>query len=118
MTQFLTLLNLLQRKRSKSSLRVELSLQGELLVLLCEVDHANEDEEEMKEEEISEVDHAKAVAEAFGKSSNSKKASSTMEVDDVAAGMKELDMDNYDEEDDGIELFSSGRGCNGPVPGP
>ncbi|KAL0790998.1 hypothetical protein Bca101_007244 [Brassica carinata] len=115
---FLTLLNLLQRKRSKSSLRVELSLQGELLVLLCEVDHANEDEEEMKEEEISEVDHAKAVAEAFGKSSNSKKASSTMEVDDVAAGMKELDMDNYDEEDDGIELFSSGRGCNGPVPGP
>uniref|UniRef100_A0A0D3BKD9 Uncharacterized protein n=1 Tax=Brassica oleracea var. oleracea TaxID=109376 RepID=A0A0D3BKD9_BRAOL len=72
----------------------------------------------MKEEEISEVDHAKAVAEAFGKSSNSKKASSTMEVDDVAAGMKELDMDNYDEEDDGIELFSSGRGCNGPVPGP
>ncbi|KAF2577477.1 hypothetical protein F2Q68_00006199 [Brassica cretica] len=70
------------------------------------VDGTNEDEEEMKEEEISEVDHAKAVAEA----SNSKKASSTMEVDDVAAGMKELDMDNYDEEDDGIELFSSGRG--------
>lgn len=34
------------------------------------MDGSNEDEEE-----ISEVDHAKAVAEAFGKSSNSKKAS-------------------------------------------
>ncbi|CAH8383529.1 unnamed protein product [Eruca vesicaria subsp. sativa] len=77
------------------------------------VDGSNEDEEEIEEDgdEISEVDHAKAVAEAFGKSSNSKNvSSSSMEVDDVAAGMKELDMDNYDEEDDGIELFSSGRG--------
>ncbi|KAJ4912637.1 Transducin/WD40 repeat-like superfamily protein [Raphanus sativus] len=78
------------------------------------VDGSNEDEEEMEEEEevggdqISEVDRAKAVAEAFGKSSNTK--SSSMEVDEVAAAMKELDMDNYDEEDDGIELFSSGNG--------
>ncbi|KAL0727541.1 hypothetical protein Bca4012_023634 [Brassica carinata] len=77
------------------------------------VDGSNEDEEEEMEEEeggdqISEVDRAKAVAEAFGKSSNSK--SSSMEVDEVAAAMKELDMDNYDEEDDGIELFSSGIG--------
>ncbi|CAN6986808.1 unnamed protein product, partial [Brassica oleracea var. botrytis] len=38
------------------------------------VDGINEDEEEMEEEEISEVDHAKAVAEA----SNSKKASSRL----------------------------------------
>ncbi|KAG7542302.1 WD40 repeat [Arabidopsis thaliana x Arabidopsis arenosa] len=76
------------------------------------VDDSNEDEEEIEEdgEEISEVDHAKAVAEAFGKSSKSKAASSSMEVDEVAQGLKELDMDNYDEEDDGIELFSSGMG--------
>ncbi|CAH8345826.1 unnamed protein product [Eruca vesicaria subsp. sativa] len=77
------------------------------------VDGSNEDEYEIDEEEedgdeISEVDRAKAVAEAFGKSSNSK--SSSMEVDEMSAAMKELDMDNYDEEDDGIELISSGIG--------
>ena len=73
------------------------------------VDGSNEDGEDIEEEEeeedgdqISEVDRAKAVAEAFGKSSNSK--SSSMEVDEVAAAMKELDMDNYDEEDDGTPL--------------
>uniref|UniRef100_A0A1J3I0A8 Putative WD repeat-containing protein C17D11.16 n=1 Tax=Noccaea caerulescens TaxID=107243 RepID=A0A1J3I0A8_NOCCA len=74
---------------------------------------SNEDEEEIGEDvnQISEVDRAKAVAEAFGKSSKSKNASSlSMELDDVADGLKELDMDNYDEEDDGIELFSSGLG--------
>ncbi|ESQ55495.1 hypothetical protein EUTSA_v10024971mg [Eutrema salsugineum] len=75
------------------------------------VDGSQEDGEEIEEDgnQISEVDHAKAVAEAFGKSSNSKNASS-MEVDEVAEGLKELDMDNYDEEDDGVELFSSGLG--------
>ena len=74
---------------------------------------SNEDEEEENEEdgeEISEVDHAKAVAEALGKSSKSKAVSSSMEVDKVSQGLKELDMDNYDEEDDEIELFSSGMG--------
>ncbi|XP_019089457.1 PREDICTED: periodic tryptophan protein 1 homolog [Camelina sativa] len=60
-----------------------------------------------EEEENGEVAHAKAVAEEFGKSSKSKSASPSMEVDD---GLKELDMDNYDEEDDGIEIFSSGLG--------
>ena len=67
------------------------------------MDGSNEDGEDIEEgedgDQISEVDRAKAVAEAFGKSSNSK--SSSMEVDEVAAAMKELDMDNYDEEDDG-----------------
>lgn len=73
------------------------------LVVMYSVDGSNEDEEEIEEDEIqiSEVDHAKAVAEAFGKSSKSKNASSSMEVDEVAEGLKELDMDNYDEEDDG-----------------
>lgn len=60
-----------------------------LVLIVTSVDDDSNEEEE--EEEISEVDHAKAVAEAFGKSSSSsKKASSTMEVDDVATGMKEL----------------------------
>ncbi|KAF2615412.1 hypothetical protein F2Q70_00013115 [Brassica cretica] len=61
-------------------------------------------------EEIKELIESGAFTASVDEASNSKKASSTMEVDDVAAGMKELDMDNYDEEDDGIELFSSGRG--------
>ncbi|CAA7059823.1 unnamed protein product [Microthlaspi erraticum] len=71
----------------------------------------SEDEEEEEtdddEENGDKVAHAKAVAEEFVKSSTSKNASSSMEVDD---GLQELDMDNYDEEDDEIELFSSGRG--------
>lgn len=67
------------------------------------MDDTNDEEDEEDDDgiEINEVDHAKAVAEAFGKSSKSKIASSSMEVDEVAEGMKELDMDNYDEEDDG-----------------
>ncbi|KAL0659377.1 hypothetical protein Bca4012_079962 [Brassica carinata] len=75
------------------------------------VDGSHEDEEEEEEEDgdkISEVNHAKAVAKAFGKSSNRKKASISMEVDEVADGLKELNMDNYDEEDDDIQFFSSG----------
>ncbi|KAG2238336.1 hypothetical protein Bca52824_092434 [Brassica carinata] len=46
------------------------------------VDGSHEDEEEEEEEDgdkISEVNHAKAVAKAFGKSSNRKKASISME---------------------------------------
>lgn len=72
------------------------------------MDGSNEDEEEVEEDgnQISEVDHAKAVAEAFGKSSKSKNVSS-MEVDEVADGLKELDMDNYDEEDDGTFSLTS-----------
>lgn len=83
------------------------------LVIIDSVDGSNEDEEEIEEDgnQISEVDHAKAVAEAFGKSSKSKTASSSsMEVDEVADGLKELDMDNYDEEDDGT--FSSFDFCS------
>lgn len=57
------------------------------------------------EEENGEVAHAKAVAEEFGKSSKSKNTSSSMAVDDEATdGLQELDMDNYDEEDDGMYL--------------
>lgn len=63
----------------------------------------SEDEEDNTEDEKEngEVAHAKTVAEAFGKSSSIKNASSSIEVDDLNDDfMKELDMDNYDEEDD------------------
>ncbi|CAH8276112.1 unnamed protein product [Arabidopsis lyrata] len=79
----------------------------------CEFYSEDEEEETDDEEENGDVAHAKAIAKEFGKSSKSKNASSSsssMEVDEVADGLKELDMDNYDEEDDGIEIFSSGLG--------
>ncbi|KAL0854964.1 hypothetical protein Bca101_060116 [Brassica carinata] len=70
----------------------------------------SEDEEDDTEDENKngEVAHAKAVAEAFGRSSNTKNASSSMEVDGIYDDlMKELDMDNYDEEDDVDEMIPS-----------
>ena len=51
-----------------------------------------------------EVAHAKAVAKSLGKScskSNVASSSSSTDPDEVVKFMKELDMDNYDEEDDG-----------------
>ncbi|ESQ53564.1 hypothetical protein EUTSA_v10027098mg [Eutrema salsugineum] len=66
-------------------------------------------EEEMEDGEVA---HAKAVAKSLGKScSTSNGASSSTDPDDVAKFLKELDMENYDEEDDDeIEVFSSGLG--------
>ncbi|ESW14506.1 hypothetical protein PHAVU_008G287000 [Phaseolus vulgaris] len=49
------------------------------------------------------VAKALTVADAVGKAS-------TGNCDDITAGLKELDMDRYDEEDEGVELFSSGIG--------
>ncbi|GKV35566.1 hypothetical protein SLEP1_g43817 [Rubroshorea leprosula] len=59
------------------------------------------------EKENDQVAHAVAVAEAIGSTSKNKSGS---QLEDVTDGLKELDMDHYDEEDDGIELFSSGLG--------
>ncbi|EEF40789.1 periodic tryptophan protein 1 homolog [Ricinus communis] len=53
----------------------------------------------------NEVDQALAVADALGRAPKS-----TIKFDDITEGLKELDMDNYDEEDEGIELFSTGLG--------
>ncbi|KAI9160214.1 hypothetical protein LWI28_006238 [Acer negundo] len=58
--------------------------------------------------EIDRVSHALAVADALGKTSKSKKPRT--KFDDIADGLKELDMDHYDDEDEGIELFSKGNG--------
>ncbi|CAH2061101.1 unnamed protein product [Thlaspi arvense] len=65
-----------------------------------------------EEDENGEVSHAKAVAKSFGKPCSKGKgaSSSSTDADDVVNLLKELDMDNYDEEDDEIELFSSGLG--------
>ncbi len=63
------------------------------------------DEDENEEEEMdvdstakdtdTDVGKALAVAHALGRSSRGKK------IDDIADGLKELDMENYDEEDEG-----------------
>ncbi|KAL1215648.1 Dynein assembly factor with WD repeat domains 1 [Cardamine amara subsp. amara] len=71
------------------------------------------DMDEDDEIQNSEVAHAKAVAKSFGQPSslsNGASSSSSTDADNVAKFLKELDMDNYDEEDDEIELFSSGQG--------
>ncbi|KAK3155657.1 hypothetical protein QOZ80_2BG0205990 [Eleusine coracana subsp. coracana] len=62
------------------------------------------DEDEMEaEEEVDEVAQAKAAAKALAKGSGGV-------VDDVADGLRELNMDAYDDEEDGLEIFSSGMG--------
>ncbi|CAL4945826.1 unnamed protein product [Urochloa decumbens] len=59
-------------------------------------------EDELEEEELDEVARAKAVAKALAKGS--------VKVDDVADELRELNMETYDDEEDGIEIFSSGIG--------
>eukprot|EP00262_Sarcandra_glabra_P006546 TRINITY_DN18883_c0_g1_i1.p1 TRINITY_DN18883_c0_g1~~TRINITY_DN18883_c0_g1_i1.p1 ORF type:complete len:523 (+),score=124.44 TRINITY_DN18883_c0_g1_i1:86-1570(+) len=55
-----------------------------------------------------EVAHALVVADALGKTSGN--ISSGNNFQDITDGLRELDMDHYDDEDDGIELFSTGLG--------
>lgn len=55
------------------------------------------DVEDANDEEIA---NALAVAQALGKSSETTK--SETKYDDIAEGLKELDMDHYDDEDDGM----------------
>ncbi|OEL15647.1 putative WD repeat-containing protein C17D11.16 [Dichanthelium oligosanthes] len=57
---------------------------------------------EAEEEELDEVARAKAVAKALAKG--------TSQADDVADELRELNMDAYDDEEEGIEIFSSGMG--------
>ncbi|KAH7569531.1 hypothetical protein JRO89_XS06G0180100 [Xanthoceras sorbifolium] len=70
-----------------------------------------EDDEDMDVDaakQTDEVSQALAVADALGKTSKSK--NSGTKFDDIADGLKELDMDHYDDEDEGVELFSKGIG--------
>ncbi|MED6215983.1 hypothetical protein PIB30_003183 [Stylosanthes scabra] len=50
---------------------------------------------------VDEVARALNVADAIGKADK---------LDDIALGLKELDMEHYDDEDEGVEVFSSGIG--------
>ncbi|WOL16521.1 hypothetical protein Cni_G25308 [Canna indica] len=52
-----------------------------------------------------EVSHALAAAEALSNNQGDKS-----DLHNIADALRELDMDHYDEEDDGIELFSTGLG--------
>ncbi|KAK4371581.1 hypothetical protein RND71_011056 [Anisodus tanguticus] len=53
-------------------------------------------------EEIEEI--LKSAADALGKATQV----ASLGTDDITDGLKGLDMDNYDDEEDGIELFGSG----------
>ncbi|PKA56713.1 Protein SPA1-like 2 [Apostasia shenzhenica] len=74
-------------------------------------DSEEEDDDDMdvddatKEED--EVIHARAAAKALNQNRRLKDSS---DVHAVADGFEELNMDAYDDEDDGLELFSSGLG--------
>ncbi|KAJ0088843.1 hypothetical protein Patl1_32541 [Pistacia atlantica] len=73
--------------------------------------HSEKEDEDTDIEDVEqtdEVSQALAVADALGKTSKSK--NSRTKLDDIADGLKELDMDHYDDEDEGVELFSKGLG--------
>lgn len=53
--------------------------------------------DESNENEDDEIAHALAAADALGKATQV----SSVETDVITDGLKELDMDNYDEEEDG-----------------
>lgn len=71
-----------------------------------EDDNGEMDVEATKEED--EVAQALAAADAIGKSSKSTDLKNTFH--DITNGLQELNMEQYDEEDDGIELFRGGLG--------
>ncbi|KAI6695876.1 hypothetical protein NL676_023586 [Syzygium grande] len=70
-----------------------------------------EDDENMDavaSEKADEVSTALSAADALGRSSKVTKVGSGFE--DIIDALRELDMDNYDEEDEDVELFSTGLG--------
>ncbi|KAJ3676908.1 hypothetical protein LUZ60_002632 [Juncus effusus] len=76
------------------------------------LNRSGDSEDEEQDEEEMDVDTSKdevlkamATAEALNK--EGKSSSSLL---DISQSLRDLDMDHYDDEDDGIELFSSGLG--------
>ncbi len=64
---------------------------------------SDEDDEEMDVDaakEAGEVAQALEVADALGRTSNIAKSKTSF--DNIGDGLRELDMENYDEEDDGM----------------
>lgn len=73
-----------------------------------EIERDDEDMDVEYVKEADEVAQALLVANALEKSSKTIKGTNFQDIED---GLRELDMDNYDEEDDdGIEIFSKGLG--------
>lgn len=70
------------------------------LSLFCNSD----DDESEDEDGDMEVDATKQSGEA---AKSSKAAVSDAKFNDITDGLRELDMDNYDDEDEGIFLFAS-----------
>jgi periodic tryptophan protein 1 len=58
---------------------------------------------EAEAEDVDEAARARAVAKALGKGSS--------KVDDVADGLRELNMDAYDDEDEGGRLLFHSSSC-------
>ncbi|CDP14385.1 unnamed protein product [Coffea canephora] len=86
---------------------IEEILKNDLLDNREEVGDDNDDDEGMdldQSKQDAEVAQALAAADALGKGSKG----THPETDSIADALKELDMDNYDEEDDGVELFGEG----------
>ncbi|KAH7519987.1 hypothetical protein FEM48_Zijuj08G0095800 [Ziziphus jujuba var. spinosa] len=67
----------------------------------------DDDDESEDEDGDMEVDATKQSGEA---AKSSKAAMSDAKFNDITDGLRELDMDNYDDEDEGIEIFSTGLG--------
>lgn len=72
---------------------------------------SEEDDQDMDVDAAKQADEAARaleVADALGRTSDNTKSQSRF--DDLTNGLRELDMEHYDEEDEGIELFSTGLG--------
>ncbi|XP_020101868.1 uncharacterized WD repeat-containing protein C17D11.16-like [Ananas comosus] len=70
----------------------------------------SEEDEEMDVDNLKEVDevaHALAAAKALGKDQVTKSSADLQDISDI---LRELNMDHYDDEDEDIELFSTGLG--------
>ncbi|KDP27722.1 hypothetical protein JCGZ_19981 [Jatropha curcas] len=70
-----------------------------------------DDDEDMEVDTSKQTDEAKqalAIADALGRTPKNKKP--ITKFDDITDGLKEVDLHNYNEEDEGIELFSKGLG--------
>ncbi|KAJ1383894.1 WD40/YVTN repeat-like-containing domain superfamily [Sesbania bispinosa] len=76
----------------------------EELITTVDASGQSENEDEVVvDADGDEVAQALTVADAIGKSS-------TEACDDITLALKDLNMENYDDEDEGVELFSSGIG--------
>ncbi|KAF3440163.1 hypothetical protein FNV43_RR18442 [Rhamnella rubrinervis] len=73
------------------------------LVKIEALERSDDDGESDEEDEDMEV----GASEQSGEVAKSSKGT---EFNDITDGLRELDMDHYDEEDEGIEIFSSGLG--------